>query len=160
MKILLDTDIGSDIDDALALLLLLRLPDIELLGVTTVYGCTDVRAKVCKTILDAAGNNAPVFAGESTPLISTIPVWHAGTEGHGVLNDDEFDMPLDAMGISRQATEFIVDTVRPKRDNGICARLRRPTCRGKIGQGASVHRLVLEPRGRLVCHLSSPARTR
>ncbi len=46
MKILFDTDIGSDIDDALALLLLLRIPDVDLIGVTTVYGCTDIRAKV------------------------------------------------------------------------------------------------------------------
>jgi purine nucleosidase len=111
MKILLDTDIGSDIDDALALLLLLRLPDVKLLGVTTVYGCTDIRAKVCKKILVAAGHKAPVFAGASTPLQSTIPIWHAGTEGRGVLNDDEFDVPLDEMDISQQATEFIVDTI-------------------------------------------------
>ena len=34
MKIILDTDIGSDIDDALALVLLLHLPDAELVGVS------------------------------------------------------------------------------------------------------------------------------
>jgi purine nucleosidase len=111
MKILLDTDIGSDIDDALALLLLLRMTDVELLGVTTVYGRTDIRAKVCKKILNAACRNAPVFAGESTPLQSTIPVWHAGTEGQGVLSNDEFAMPLDELGIMRRATEFIIDTI-------------------------------------------------
>ena len=36
--VLVDTDIGDDIDDALALALVLQSPEIELLGVTTVFG--------------------------------------------------------------------------------------------------------------------------
>lgn len=37
-KILLDTDIGGDIDDAVCLAYLLREPQCALLGVTTVCG--------------------------------------------------------------------------------------------------------------------------
>jgi len=111
MKALLDTDIGSDIDDALALLLLLRIPDIDLVGVTTVYGCTDIRAKVAKKILDAAGNSARVIAGCGTPLESPMPVWHAGTEGNGVLSVEERAAPLDNMGIHHGAPDFIIDAV-------------------------------------------------
>ena len=40
-KILLDTDIGDDIDDALALALALEMPEMELVGVTTVFQNTE-----------------------------------------------------------------------------------------------------------------------
>jgi hypothetical protein len=35
-KLLIDTDIGTDVDDSLALLDALRLPDVEVIGVTTI----------------------------------------------------------------------------------------------------------------------------
>lgn len=114
-KILFDTDIGSDIDDALALLLLLHLPDIELVGVTTVYGNVDIRAKVAKKLLDAAGVSVPVFTGESVPIYSPQPIWHAGTEGLGVLDKDEFAAPLGMFDIRTGADDFIVDTITANR---------------------------------------------
>jgi purine nucleosidase len=43
---ILDTDIGDDIDDAFALALALRSPELKLLGITTAYGDTDLRAKL------------------------------------------------------------------------------------------------------------------
>lgn len=116
MKVLFDTDIGSDIDDALALLLLLRIRGIDLVGVTTVYGCTDVRAKVAKKILDAAGHLSPVISGCGTPLKSPMPLWHAGTEGVGILSDEERTAPLEAMGIARGAEDFIVEAVQKHGD--------------------------------------------
>jgi len=96
-KIILDTDIGTDVDDALALLLLLELPrdDVELLGITTVYGYSHVRAAVAERILRAfeeeRGCRQPIsiLAGESTPLGTHRPVWHTGTEGAGVLAEGE-----------------------------------------------------------------------
>lgn len=45
-KILLDTDIGDDIDDALALALALEMPEMELVGVTTVFQNTEKRARL------------------------------------------------------------------------------------------------------------------
>ena len=44
MKLLLDTDIGSDIDDAICLAYLLAQPQWELLGITTVSGEPEKRA--------------------------------------------------------------------------------------------------------------------
>ena len=44
IRVLLDTDIGSDIDDAVALVYLLAQPRCELFGVTTVRGSSDRRA--------------------------------------------------------------------------------------------------------------------
>lgn len=67
-KIILDTDIGDDIDDALALLLLLKL-DVELIGVTTVFRNTPLRARLAKRILSLAGKtDVPVYAGYGDPL--------------------------------------------------------------------------------------------
>lgn len=112
MKILLDTDIGSDIDDALALLLLLNLPEAELVGLTTVYGNVGIRAKVAKKILDAKGIDAPVVAGETEPLGSSMPIWHSGTEGVDVLTPSDIGADLTTSGISRGADDFIIDAVR------------------------------------------------
>ncbi len=117
MKILFDTDIGSDIDDALALLLLLRTPQVELIGVTTVYGCTDVRAKVAKKILDAAGRSTAVFAGLGTPFRSPFPFWHAGTEGVGVLSAEEMEAPPKTMGILEGAVDFMISAVEEHGDD-------------------------------------------
>ena len=63
MKVIFDTDIGDDIDDALALALALELPQIELLGVTTVFLNTDERARIARKMLKLWGRNIPVYAG-------------------------------------------------------------------------------------------------
>ena len=69
MKVVLDTDIGDDVDDALALALVLSCPEVELLGVSTVYGKTEVRADLAKLILKAWGKeDVPVAAGTGKPL--------------------------------------------------------------------------------------------
>jgi len=94
MKALLDTDIGSDVDDALALLLLLRLNEPELVGLTTVYGDVRTRAKVARKILDAAEVDAPVHCGAGKPIRTNEAIWHSGTEGSGVLSRLERDSGL------------------------------------------------------------------
>jgi purine nucleosidase/pyrimidine-specific ribonucleoside hydrolase len=68
-SVLIDTDIGDDIDDALALALALRSPEIELRGVTTVFGDTQLRARLAAHLLHVFGRgDVPVAAGLRTPL--------------------------------------------------------------------------------------------
>jgi purine nucleosidase len=68
--VLLDTDIGSDIDDAVCLAYLLRRPDCELLGVTTVTGDTQKRAALAEVICRAAGrDDVAIRAGAPGPLL-------------------------------------------------------------------------------------------
>jgi len=65
--IILDTDIGTDIDDAFALALIINSPELELLGVTTVAGDTQARARLAAKLLWEAGGawrNVPVYAGQ------------------------------------------------------------------------------------------------
>ncbi len=67
--VLLDTDIGDDIDDALALALVLRSPEIELKAVTTVFGDTRKRAHLAAHVLQTFGrDDIPVAAGLDVPL--------------------------------------------------------------------------------------------
>ena len=49
-KVILDTDIGSDIDDAICLAYLLAQPQCELLGITTVSGQPKERAMIASAI--------------------------------------------------------------------------------------------------------------
>ena len=65
-KIILDTDIGDDIDDAMALALILGCPELALVGVTTVFANVVARARQARTILKVAGDQfapIPVCAG-------------------------------------------------------------------------------------------------
>ncbi|HET7104982.1 MAG TPA: nucleoside hydrolase [Terracidiphilus sp.] len=65
---IIDTDIGDDIDDAFALALALRSPELRLLGVTTTYGDTELRARLLDRYLAAVGRgDVPVAAGPQTP---------------------------------------------------------------------------------------------
>jgi purine nucleosidase len=71
VPLLLDTDIGSDIDDALALAYLLRRPDCDLLGITTVTGDVAKRAALCHLLCEAAGRkDIPIHAGASRVLLA------------------------------------------------------------------------------------------
>jgi purine nucleosidase len=68
-SILLDTDIGDDIDDALALALALNSPEIDLHGITTVFGDTQKRAQLAKHILHVFGrDDIPISVGVGKPL--------------------------------------------------------------------------------------------
>lgn len=79
IKVWIDTDVGGDIDDALALLLAMSSKQLEIVGVSTVYENTLARARIAKTLLALGGKgDVPVYVGESTPLratyVHTIPL--------------------------------------------------------------------------------------
>jgi len=83
IPILLDTDPGSDIDDAMTIAYLLRQPRCELVGITTVTGDTRKRAAMCKAIADAEGrSDVPIHPGAPDPLLfgpgqPTVPQYDA-----------------------------------------------------------------------------------
>ncbi len=65
--VVIDTDIGDDIDDAFALALALRSPELKILGVTTTFGDTELRARLVDRYLAAVGrSDIPVGAGVQT----------------------------------------------------------------------------------------------
>jgi len=63
-RIILDTDIGDDVDDAFALGLALESPEVELVGVTTAWGDTALRARMTRRMLRENGRaDVPVAEG-------------------------------------------------------------------------------------------------
>jgi inosine-uridine nucleoside N-ribohydrolase len=66
--VIIDTDIGDDIDDAFAVALALRSPELHILGITTAFGDTELRARLLDRYLGAVGRaDIPVAAGVATP---------------------------------------------------------------------------------------------
>ena len=69
-KLLIDTDIGDDVDDAFAIYMAMKL-GVEIVGVTTCFLHAEQRARLTKKLLKAFGgeyDNVPVYAGHSIPL--------------------------------------------------------------------------------------------
>lgn len=68
-SVLIDTDIGDDIDDALALALALQSSELEVKGVTTVFGDTQRRGQLASYLLKVYGRaDIPVAAGVEQPI--------------------------------------------------------------------------------------------
>ena len=80
----LDTDIGSDVDDLLALTLLARAPEVRLIGITTVYGDTRLRARIARWTCDRLDRpDVTVIPGLGETL-SGREIWWPGHEGVGL----------------------------------------------------------------------------
>ncbi|MCL2640171.1 MAG: nucleoside hydrolase [Phycisphaerales bacterium] len=113
-KIILDTDIGDDVDDALALALICASPELELLGVTTVFGNVEARARQAQTILQISKlNNIPVAAGCSATM--------ASRQGRGAPKPDAAKIPSQSKASypdaklppldPRHGVDFLVETI-------------------------------------------------
>lgn len=113
-KVIFDTDPG--VDDAMALLFLHRHPDIDLVGVTTVFGNASIETTTRNALFLKREwkFDAPVAKGANETIDPARP--HAGwptfvhgDDGLGNIGvPDVTDIPLDP----RPAYQFIIDTVR------------------------------------------------
>ena len=75
IELTLDADIGSDVDDLLALAMILGLPELNLRAVTTVYGDTLLRARMVRRVYAVARRPAAPVAAGSRETRSARPVW-------------------------------------------------------------------------------------
>ncbi len=104
MKVILDTDIGTDIDDAWALGYALQSPVFELLGVTVADGDTSARARLaCKLLHRLGRTDVPVAVGRRTPAVPADRV------------DYQFAWAEDFTAykpIETPAVRFLVDAIR------------------------------------------------
>lgn len=75
-NIVIDTDIGDDVDDLLALALAVREPELKLLGITTVFRNTHLRAEMARYYLKTFTSlgDVPVHAGIGAPLVESADV--------------------------------------------------------------------------------------
>ena len=105
-KVLLDTDIGSDIDDAVCLAYLLAQPECELLGITTVTGEADTRAMLASALCRVAGKKVPILPGAEQPLL--VPQRQSqAPQARALLKWDH-----DKLFPRGQAVEFLRQTIR------------------------------------------------
>jgi purine nucleosidase len=82
-KVILDTDIGDDIDDAFAVALALRSPELQILGITTTFGDTGTRAKLLDRFLAEVGRpDIHVAAGAPSPPKTTLTQRRYAESGH------------------------------------------------------------------------------
>lgn len=82
-KVIIDTDIGDDVDDAFALALAVKSPELEILGVTTTFGDTETRAKIVDRFLGEVGRaDIPVMAGKATATKNPMSQRRYAEAGH------------------------------------------------------------------------------
>jgi purine nucleosidase len=111
MKIIIDTDPG--IDDTIAIFLALRSPEIEVVGLTSVFGNTDIENATLNSLrlVETAGfPNIPVAKGSGCPIVMPMPglgTFVHGMDGMGNTNPP----PPKGKPIDISAAQFIVDTV-------------------------------------------------
>jgi purine nucleosidase len=108
IALILDTDVGTDVDDALALAFALRHPDIDVRAVTTVSGDTIRRARIARKLLLLAGRgDIEVAAGERGQQSQPHRAAEGGHED-AILGEDAHDLPIserDAVTLLLEATE-------------------------------------------------------
>lgn len=158
-RIVLDTDIGSDCDDTVALALALASPELDLAAVTTVSGDARRRAGIAAHLLALAGRtDVPVFAGCERPLGVGRFVWfgHEGIElggerGRGAVRDEPAEEALRRLFDGRGDLELV--TIGPltnlaaalRRDPGLARRIPRLTMMGGFLSGAAPDGRPLPP---------------
>ncbi|CAN5483724.1 nucleoside hydrolase [soil metagenome] len=109
VPILLDTDPGSDIDDAVAMAYLLHQPRCELLGITTVTGDVQKRAALVEMICRAAGReDVPIHIGRRLPLL------HGPGQPNVPHYEPVSDLPHRLDRRENTAVGFLRDTIRSR----------------------------------------------
>lgn len=110
LPLVIDSDIGTYLDDFLAIALAVVSPEVELLAVTTNDGDTTTRARIARRLLDVAGaGEVLVAAGGGMPLLRRTSGNWAGHEGEGLLEGAP-PRELD----SRHGAQLIVDITRAR----------------------------------------------
>ena len=113
MKLVLDCDPGHD--DAIALLLALASPEVELLGVTTVHGnqTLDKTTDNALRVLELVGrSDVPVAAGADRPLVRDL---HVAAHVHGESGLDGPELPAaGARALEQHAVDFLLEHVTPE----------------------------------------------
>lgn len=103
--VILDTDIGTDVDDTWALALVMRSPELELKAATLVSYDTAFRARLTAKLLRTEGHpDIPLGLG---PTTSTDTKYNCQQEWLGDFSLNDWKAP-----VSRDAAELIIELVR------------------------------------------------
>ena len=110
-KVIFDTDPG--VDDAFALLYALSHPEIEIMGITTVFGNVpvDIATKNALILSEKSGLNTPVYIGASKPqerVVKNFPTFIHGDDGFGNINLNKSQLTKSNI----DAENFIIKSVQ------------------------------------------------
>jgi inosine-uridine nucleoside N-ribohydrolase len=104
-KVIIDTDIGDDVDDALALALAFNSPELDIIGITTVFRNTTSRVKLAKRLLQIFGrSDIPVIKGIEKPLINDWDRTLVPPQAKALEEEIEVDEKISAI-------DFIIENV-------------------------------------------------
>lgn len=136
MKLLIDTDIGDDIDDALALGYALA-KGYDIIGITTVYREAGKRASIAKKMLDYAGRtDIPVYRGHdrvlSTEALTIGRLHYRADEIPEPTNDPDEAVTFIADCAERYGEELCLCAIGPQ-TNVALAWQRYPEKMKKVG---------------------------
>jgi inosine-uridine nucleoside N-ribohydrolase len=111
-RVLLDVDTG--VDDALALMLAIRSPELEVMGVTTVSGNVPVARSTANTLIVLEALDAPaipVVAGAAEPLARAL-ITATHVHGRDGLGDVSANYPAPTRSATDGAAEFLLEAIR------------------------------------------------
>ncbi len=108
-KIILDCDPGHD--DAIAMMLALASPELEVLGITTVYGNVGLEytSRNALVVREIIGSKVPIYAGADRPLVRQRI---SAESVHGVSGLEGPQLPVPSGKLKeKHAVNFIIETV-------------------------------------------------
>lgn len=155
VPLILDTDIGSDVDDAYALVLAARSPQLDLRAVTTVYGNVALRSAIARKLLLLMGKgHVPVASGAEKPF-DGHEIKMSGWEGKGLLLEKETVKGVSPLA----ASDLIIHLLSQSKDKMVVASVgglsnvalvlqKQPLLKAKIERlvimGGSVRPFILQ----------------
>lgn len=123
-EFVLDTDIGTDVDDLLALSMIFGSPELSVRGVTTVYGDVALRARIVAKTYSAAGRPQPPIAPGLAETLSGREVWWPGHEGVTITDLDAQTYHSDSSATELLTASPTVVAIGPL--TNIAAAVRHP----------------------------------
>ena len=120
-KIIIDTDIGSDIDDAFAVGLALHSPEFQILGISSVWGDTHLRARLLSRLLKETGRtDIPVAMGITKHPPGKLDTLSQAAYAEGGPADQNYPKAVDFLldQIRRQPDEITLIAIGPETNLG------------------------------------------
>jgi inosine-uridine nucleoside N-ribohydrolase len=147
VPVILDTDVGGDIDDTWAIAMMLRCPELDVRLMVSATANTDYRAKLIAKQLEVAGRTDVAVGigvrGQRSPEWEKMAEWVADYDlGRypGTVHDDGVGAIIEAIMTSKEPVTLISIAPLPniaaalEREPGIAARTRF------VGMHGSIHR--------------------
>lgn len=119
-NIIVDTDIGTDVDDAIALMLCLKSKNLSLKAITTTVYNSKRRAMIAKKLTEVLNQEIPVAFGYEYDKR-----WYIGYEGNGILDKN------DCFKFEKNPTDLLSSTIKKYKDINL-------VCIGPLGNIADV----------------------